>query len=73
METFLNQQPFLFYSSKKEGRFTIGPATVISGNQKLETQPIVIEVSKGNSQQSNSQSSQAQQNQGKEKINMPVK
>lgn len=59
----------LFIAAKKEGRFTIGSATVMSGNQKLETQPIVIEVSKGNTQQSNpnNQGSHAQQNQKPEK------
>jgi hypothetical protein len=43
----------LFIAAKKEGRFTIGPAaSVMSGNQKLETKPIVIEVTKGAPQQS---------------------
>jgi hypothetical protein len=38
-------------SAKKEGKITIGPASVIAnGNQKLETAPIVIEVTKGNTQ-----------------------
>jgi hypothetical protein len=35
-------------SARKEGKITIGPASVIAnGNQKLETAPIVIEVTKG--------------------------
>lgn len=38
-------------SAKKEGKVTIGPASVMAnGNQKLETAPIVIEVTKGNGQ-----------------------
>lgn len=40
-------------SAKKEGKITIGPASVIAnGNQKLETAPIVIEVTKGSAQTS---------------------
>lgn len=40
-------------SAKKEGKITIGPASVIAnGNQKLETAPIVIEVTKGSTQAS---------------------
>ena len=59
----------LFIAAKKEGRFTIGAASVISGNQKLETKPIVIEVTKGapQQQQQGNQNAQAQQPQGKEK------
>lgn len=38
-------------SAKKEGKVTIGPASVMAnGNQKLETAPIVIEVVKGSAQ-----------------------
>ena len=38
-------------SAKKEGKITIGPASVMAnGNQKMETAPIVIEVSKGTPQ-----------------------
>ncbi len=38
-------------SAKKEGKVTIGPASVMAnGNQKLETAPIVIEVTKGSGQ-----------------------
>lgn len=40
-------------SAKKEGKITIGPASVMAnGNQKLETAPIVIEVIKGSAQAS---------------------
>ncbi len=40
-------------SAKKEGKITIGPASVMAnGNQKLETAPIVIEVVKGSAQAS---------------------
>jgi hypothetical protein len=58
----------LFLAAKKEGKFTIAPATVMAGNQKLETKSIVIEVVKGNPQQSNQGNSpQASQPQTKEK------
>ncbi|MES2514531.1 MAG: BatD family protein [Bacteroidota bacterium] len=62
----------LFIAAKKEGKFTIGVATVMSGNQKLETKPIVIEVIKGEAQSQQqqggqNQGAQAQQSQGKEK------
>jgi hypothetical protein len=59
----------LFIAAKKEGRFTIAAASVMSGNQKLETKPIVIEVTKGapQQQQQGNQNAQAQQPQGKEK------
>ncbi|MBK6986141.1 MAG: protein BatD [Bacteroidetes bacterium] len=59
----------LFIAAKKEGRFTIGAASVMSGNQKLETKPIVIEVTKGapQQQQQGNQNAQAQQPQEKEK------
>lgn len=61
----------IFIAAKKEGKFTIGAATVMSGNQKLETKPIVIEVSKAAPQQQqqanqNNQGTQ-QQNQKQEK------
>ncbi len=53
----------LFIAAKKEGKFIIGSASVISGNQKLETKPITIEVMKGSSQQSNNNpNNQPQQN-----------
>ncbi|MBI2720885.1 MAG: protein BatD [Bacteroidetes bacterium] len=38
--------------ARKEGKFTITPALVNAGNQKYETAPVVIEVTKGASQQS---------------------
>lgn len=38
--------------ARKEGKFTITPAVVNAGNQKYETAPVVIEVTKGASQQS---------------------
>jgi hypothetical protein len=60
----------LFIAAKKEGKFTIGAATVVSNNQKLETKPIVIEVSKAAPQQQsnqNAQGAQPQQNQKQEK------
>lgn len=44
---------------KKEGKFTIGSASIMSGGQKLETKPIVIEVMKGNP--ANAQANQNQQ------------
>jgi hypothetical protein len=51
----------IFIAAKKEGKFTIGPATVVSGGQKLETKPVIIEVSKANAQQNPSaQSGQSQ-------------
>lgn len=37
--------------ARKEGKFTITPALVNAGNQKYETAPVVIEVTKGASQQ----------------------
>ncbi len=43
----------IFIAAKKEGKFTIGAATCVSGNQKLETKPILIEVGKGATQQAN--------------------
>ncbi|MBS1650565.1 MAG: protein BatD [Bacteroidetes bacterium] len=36
---------------KKEGKLIIEAASVVAGNQKFETKPITIDVSKGNSQQ----------------------
>ena len=61
-----------FIAAKKEGKFTIGVATVMSGNQKLESAPITIEVVKnGNASpqqsagnnQSNNANSQNDKNQ----------
>lgn len=60
----------LFIAAKKEGKFTIGPASVLSSGQKLETKAIVIEVTKAATQQQsnqNAQSGQPQQNQKQEK------
>lgn len=57
---------------KKEGKFTIGAATVISGNQKLETKPIVIEAVKGSVQHNggaSASSNQSYQNQEKSNNN----
>lgn len=47
-----------FISARKEGKFTIGAATVMAGNQKLETKPIVIDVVKGNAAQQQSGNAQ---------------
>jgi hypothetical protein len=55
----------LFIAAKKEGKFTIGSATAIVGGQKLETNPIQIEVVSGGNQSAGAQS--AQQNQKQEK------
>jgi hypothetical protein len=52
--------------AKVEGRYTIGSASVLSGNQKLETKPIVIDVVKGNPQPQQ-QNQPQQQASGKEK------
>lgn len=47
---------------KKEGKFVIGSATIVAGNQKLETKPITIEVVKAATQQNAStQGNQRQQ------------
>jgi hypothetical protein len=53
-------------SAKKEGKVVIGPASVMAnGNQKLETAPITIEVTKGNSssQSGGQQGGQSENNQ----------
>lgn len=51
-------------AAKKEGKYTIGPASVMVGNQKLETKPITIEVSKGaNNNASGQNQGQVQENQ----------
>ncbi|MBC7695050.1 MAG: protein BatD [Burkholderiales bacterium] len=59
-----------FLAAKKEGKFTIGVASVMAGSQKLESKPIVIEAVKAAAPQpqanTNAQA-QSQQNQGKEK------
>lgn len=56
-----------FLSARKEGKFTIGAATVMSGNQKLETKPILIEVSKGAAAQQGQSNPQANANAPQEK------
>jgi hypothetical protein len=45
----MSQQLVISYGlvAKKEGKLTIGPASIMSGGQKLETAPIVIEAVKG--------------------------
>lgn len=45
----MSQQMTISYGlvARKEGKYTIGPASVMSNGQKLETSPIVIEVVKG--------------------------
>jgi hypothetical protein len=45
----MSQQMVISYGlvAKKEGKFTIDPASVVAGGQKLETSPITIEVVKG--------------------------
>ncbi|MDF2449360.1 MAG: protein BatD [Bacteroidota bacterium] len=49
-------------AAKREGKFTIGVATVMSGNQKLESKPIVIEAVKGSPQQQGHPNAQVQPN-----------
>ena len=63
MVTFRNLPPSpLSFRRKKEGKITIGPASVIAnGNQKMETAPIVLEVTKGSPQ--SQQGGQTQQGQ----------
>ncbi|MBA3679976.1 MAG: protein BatD [Bacteroidetes bacterium] len=45
----MTQQIVISYGlvAKKEGKLTIGPASVMAGGQKLETKPITMEVGKG--------------------------
>ena len=57
----------LFIAAKKEGKFTIGPAVAVVGNQKFETKPIVIEVTKDPGQGGNTGQQQAGQQQAQEK------
>jgi hypothetical protein len=63
----------LYIAAKKEGRFTIAPAVATIGNQKLETKPIVIEVTKesGQGTQGQQQNSQ-QQAQEKNQYSTPI-
>lgn len=45
----MSQQLVISYGlvAKKEGKLTIGPASILSGGQRLETAPIVMEAVKG--------------------------
>jgi hypothetical protein len=45
-----SQQIIISYGlvAKREGKFTIGPSSTMSGSQKLETEAINVEVVKGN-------------------------
>jgi hypothetical protein len=60
----MSQQLVISYAlvAKKEGKYTIGPAAVMSGNQKLETQPVTIEVVKGAVGNSGNQNETTQNN-----------
>ncbi len=60
----MSQQLVISYGlvAKKEGKYTIGPAAVMSGNQKLETQPVTIEVVKGAVGNSGNQNETTQNN-----------
>lgn len=49
-----------FLAAKHEGKFVIGPATIVAGGQKLETKSIAIEVSKGAAQQPQAGATQSQ-------------
>lgn len=53
----------LFIAAKKEGKFTIGAASAVVGNQKYETKPFVIEVTKGAPQAQGNPNQQQQQGQ----------
>lgn len=55
----------LFIAAKREGKFTIGSASAVVGNQKFETKPFVIEVTKG-SPQAQGNPNQQQQQQGQQ-------
>lgn len=48
----MSQQIVISYGlvAKKEGKFTIGPASIMSGGQKLETSAVIIEAVKGSAQ-----------------------
>lgn len=48
----MSQQIVISYGlvAKKEGKFTIGPASIVSGGQKLETSAVIIEAVKGAAQ-----------------------
>jgi hypothetical protein len=51
----MSQQVVISYGlvAKKEGKLTIGPASIVSNGQKLETTPITIEAVKGSPAASN--------------------
>ena len=51
----------IFLAAKKEGKFTIGAASCVSGNSKLETKPFYIEVGKGATQQNTQPGNQTTQ------------
>lgn len=51
----------IFLAAKKEGKFTIGAASCVSGSSKLETKPFYIEVGKGATQQNTPQGNQTTQ------------
>lgn len=57
----------LYIAAKKEGRFTIAPAVATVGNQKLETKPIIIEVTKDPGQGGSQGQQQGGQQQAQEK------
>lgn len=53
----MSQQLSISYGlvAKREGKFTIGAASIMAGGQKLETSPITIEAVKGSAAASNNQ------------------
>ena len=61
----------IFIAAKKEGKVIIGAASCVSGNTKLETKPIVIEVGKGGAQQNNG-NAQANPNQQPQENQTPT-
>jgi hypothetical protein len=68
----MSQQVIISYGlvAKKEGKVTIGAASIQSGNQKLNSSPIAIEVVKGNVNASNQGGSTDETNaQYKSKVN----
>lgn len=54
----MSQQMIISYGlvPKKEGKFTIGPAYIVSGGQRMETSPVTIEVVKNTAAASGSDS-----------------
>ena len=63
----MSQQLVISYGlvAKREGKYTIGPASITSNGQKLETSPIVLEVVKGAVNQSGGQVNENAQNNSK--------